>query len=254
MLKPSQQPQNIQLNSDKPKLQITSLKSIWTIDPLHGTEADSAPEMVEMRPIILERDNHTCQFCGFHSHRHLEIHHIDHNHKNFDSSNLITACPLCHQVFHLPTVGTLYGGEMMWMPEVPQEFINIFCINLFFAMNDRKLQEVANTIYSEFKKRVEFVNNRIGRRSANFLPTSDPGVFAEAIISLEGHSDHETIMNNIHNNFRILPNRNRILTQLSAWEEERKVSQMHGDDQYFMHVKNKLDKMYKELKEREPNF
>lgn len=63
----------------------------------------SEAEFQRMRPKILERDNWTCQFCGYYSVRHLyqEVHHKDCNHRNNKESNLVTACHFCHMTHHL---------------------------------------------------------------------------------------------------------------------------------------------------------
>ncbi|MBE0506584.1 MAG: HNH endonuclease [Marinospirillum sp.] len=60
-------------------------------------------EFQRMRPRILERDNWTCQFCGYYSVRHLfqEVHHKDCDHRNNKESNLVTACHFCHMTHHL---------------------------------------------------------------------------------------------------------------------------------------------------------
>lgn len=63
----------------------------------------SESEFQRIRPKILERDNWTCQFCGYYSARHLfqEVHHKDCDHRNNRKSNLITACHFCHMTHHL---------------------------------------------------------------------------------------------------------------------------------------------------------
>lgn len=63
----------------------------------------SEAEFKRMRPKILNRDNWTCQFCGYYSVRHLflEVHHKDCDHRNNKESNLITACHFCHMTHHL---------------------------------------------------------------------------------------------------------------------------------------------------------
>jgi len=50
---------------------------------------------------VMERDNFTCQICGFVGegyidHR-LAVHHIDGSRKNNDRKNLITLCDSCHR-------------------------------------------------------------------------------------------------------------------------------------------------------------
>ena len=110
-------------------MQITAKKDLWTINFLHGTKFDNDERMKNVREKILRRDRHTCQYCGWKSKDFQEIHHKDHNHENFDEDNLVTTCPLCHQVFHLPSISSLKGGKMIWLPELPQSLLNNLCIH-----------------------------------------------------------------------------------------------------------------------------
>jgi hypothetical protein len=56
-----------------------------------------------LRNEIKERDNYTCQCCGFTQEQHLEkynrdieIHHIDYDRENCNKNNLITTCKQCN--------------------------------------------------------------------------------------------------------------------------------------------------------------
>lgn len=235
----------------KTKLEITAKKSLWTINVLHGTKFDPDPRMQKVRDSILNRDKHTCQCCGWKSKDFQEIHHIDHNHDNFNENNLITTCPLCHQVFHLPSISALKGGSIIWLPEISQEMLNNLCANLFIAMENKTLKDVANTIYIELEKRKEFVNNYIGRN----LGGTDPGVLAEVLISVENNSE---IISNINNNLRILPNKNRFKTQIDHWVKERGI--LREDNAFYKDFETrKFKAMFTEFtkiteKERENEF
>ena len=57
----------------------------------------------ELREIIRNRDNYTCQNCGMIEEEHLivydrvlSVHHIDYDKENLHSNNLITLCLKCH--------------------------------------------------------------------------------------------------------------------------------------------------------------
>jgi len=53
-----------------------------------------------LRKLILERDGHSCRYCGKDNHhfkRSLHVHHIDYDPKNSDINNLIALCPRCHR-------------------------------------------------------------------------------------------------------------------------------------------------------------
>jgi hypothetical protein len=52
-----------------------------------------------LRKLIRQRDNYTCQLCGKtqrQNSRKLCVHHIDYNKKNCNPNNLITLCNICH--------------------------------------------------------------------------------------------------------------------------------------------------------------
>jgi len=56
----------------------------------------------ELQEVIRQRDKHTCQLCGMKQHelkgfhKHLSVHHIDYDKRNYSLDNLITLCNSCH--------------------------------------------------------------------------------------------------------------------------------------------------------------
>jgi hypothetical protein len=60
----------------------------------------SSKEWKELRLLVLQRDNFTCQFCGFESVYFQIIHHIDGNVQNNSFINLATVCPMCNLIIH----------------------------------------------------------------------------------------------------------------------------------------------------------
>lgn len=64
------------------------------------------PEFNEqLREMIRERDGHICWMCGigeFNLSRKLDIHHIDYDRNNNNSSNLIALCHSCHAMTSAP--------------------------------------------------------------------------------------------------------------------------------------------------------
>ena len=71
---------------------------------------------VELRKLVLERDNWTCQKCGQSKHENIELilhcHHIDPVSQNpiesADIDNCITYCKECHNLVHQNTPGCAY--------------------------------------------------------------------------------------------------------------------------------------------------
>lgn len=54
----------------------------------------------EIRPWILQRDNYTCQYCGYRNESGMQVNHVDGNPKNNDDKNLEVICNYCHMITH----------------------------------------------------------------------------------------------------------------------------------------------------------
>ena len=78
----------------------------------------------EARLSILERDSHTCRFCGFHAAGSQEVVPLDAAALPPSPDTLATACLLCAAVQQLdrPTAGQ--ETLVIWMPEMAQAVLN----------------------------------------------------------------------------------------------------------------------------------
>jgi intracellular multiplication protein IcmJ len=92
-------------------LNLSIKRSVFRRDDFSADMSDQ--EFLKLRPIVLERDNYTCQFCGFKSYKFQEIHHLDDNHSNNDEGNLVTACILCHSACHIGFSGMQKRGVLI---------------------------------------------------------------------------------------------------------------------------------------------
>jgi len=208
----------------KSPLLLSSVKSAWLTPVNHGTELDNNKKMKEMRPKILKRDNDTCQYCGWQSDRFQEIHHVNHNHKDFSEKNLKTICPLCHQVFHLSTASITDGGEIIWLPEISQEVLNQICFAIFIAekSGNKKWEAPAKRLFNSFNSRADFVNGNLVNGA------SDPAVLAEVLldISKEEYENRENLVGSL----RLLPFSNRFKSQIEYWSATQYKKLPLGDD------------------------
>jgi len=57
-------------------------------------------EWQKLRKKILQRDEYTCQYCGFKSQKYQIVHHIDGNPQNNSDDNLVVICQMCNLVEH----------------------------------------------------------------------------------------------------------------------------------------------------------
>lgn len=74
----------------------------------------------EIKNAVLERDDQTCQCCGFKAGKYQDIHFLDQNRQNVAMSNLATTCIFCHQVFNLDKATEMKSGVLIWLPEISQ--------------------------------------------------------------------------------------------------------------------------------------
>jgi intracellular multiplication protein IcmJ len=93
----------------------------------------AALQLQEMRPKILERDNHSCRFCGFQSQKYQEVHCVNGNPEDIRPDNLVTACIFCHQCFDLEKASSMNSGVLIWMPEIAQAELSHIARSIYVA-------------------------------------------------------------------------------------------------------------------------
>ncbi len=175
--------------------------------------SDKAFEPLAKR--IYERDQYTCQYCGFQAQEYQEIINIDGNYLNNKSSNMITTCCFCTQVLFLQAVGLdeMGGGQIIYLPEISQADLNSFCHVLFVAMgNTTGFQEGAQTIYRSLRFRSQIIENKFG------TGTSNPAFFGQLLIEhLDSHPGES--LERVTQDVRLLPSYTKFKTQLDAWAQ-----------------------------------
>ena len=165
---------------------------------------------------IYERDNYTCQYCGFQARRFQEVVNLDGNYTNNKFSNMITACCFCTQCLFLESVGVdeMGGGQVIYLPEMSQPDLDSFCHVLFCAMgNGTGYQDTAQAIYRSLKFRSQPVENKFGSG------TSNPSALGQLFLEYQG-SKHAAKIKDILTNLRLLPSYTKFKTQLDAWAED----------------------------------
>jgi len=188
---------------------LSAHRSAWAASHNHRTEWDEGKKMIKYRDKILKRDDYTCQACGWRSERYQEIHHRDHNHKNFYESNLETLCPLCHQVFHLPSAASTNGGSIIWLPEISQAHLNLLCIGIFSTQRNTKNQWVGitRTLYGALEARKAWMDENLSR--------ADPGILAQLLLNIppeKYEKRHEWLAH-----LRLLPSASRFEEAAEYW-------------------------------------
>lgn len=178
----------------------------------HYAARKADPAFRAFRDKVLERDNYTCQFCGFQAKEFQDVINLDSNYQNNKLSNLVTACCFCAQCFFLESVGVGEhgGGTLVFLPEVSQAELNSFCHVIFCAItNDTGYKASAQSIYRSLKFRSQIVEEKFGDG------TSSPAVLGQLII--DSDLDHKVISETMLSDIRLLPSRAKFRKQIERW-------------------------------------
>lgn len=159
------------------------------------------PAFAAFKQQVLERDQHTCQFCGFQATKYQEVVNLDNNYRNNQQSNLVTACCFCSQCCFLEAVGKddHGGGILIYMPEISQNDLNGFCHVLFCAIsNATDYVEDAQNIYRNLKSRSQIVEEYLGEGM------SDCSLFGRMLLDSPS-KDQYIIEKEVLTSLRLLP-------------------------------------------------
>jgi len=158
-----------------------------------GSE-DADAEFEKVRKKALERDNHSCRFCGFRAMKWQEVHHANDDHADNRMENLVTACPFCHMCQHIGLAGRNEEAVLVWLPQISQADLHHIVRTAMVA------QRMAEVIKADMRARPDLV--RQYREAADvakaamaafrareaeaerFLGTSDPLEIGNAMLLL----------------------------------------------------------------------
>lgn len=191
------------------QINLTAVPDAWRLFSLR--KADPAFQNFERK--IFERDQYTCQFCGFQAVQFQEVINLDQNYRNNKLPNLVTACCFCSQCFFLEAVGKddYGGGTLIYLPEVSQGDLNGFCHVIFCAMtNATNYRTDAQNIYRSLKLRSQIVEKQVGEGM------SDPALLGRLLIDTPD-KDRVAIGESILKPLRLLPSHSKFSKQIEAW-------------------------------------
>lgn len=128
-------------------------------------------DLKQLKLKIFERDDHTCQCCGFVSEKYQELLQKDMNPQNYQADNLATVCVFCHQVFHLEKVADMRSGVLVWLPEIGQAALHHIMRAVYVArVTQGPMADAARKLHDILMYRREAAKERMG--------TDDPAVLA----------------------------------------------------------------------------
>jgi len=197
----------MQLSSKSPSIRVTASAGAWRL--YSARQAD--PRFKAFQKKVFQRDNHTCQFCGFQAQSFQEVINLDGNYTHNKLANLVTACCFCAQCFFIESVGVggYGGGTLIYLPELSQVELNSLCHVLFCAItNDTGYKSTAQGIYRSFKFRSQPVEEKLGEG------TSDPAILGRLLI--DSNTDSAT-RDKLFQDIRLLPSRAKFRRQIERW-------------------------------------
>jgi intracellular multiplication protein IcmJ len=163
---------------------------------------------------IFDRDDYTCQFCGFRAKTYQEVINLDNNYNNNARSNVVTACCFCAQCFFIESVGLqeFGGGAVIYLPKMTQNDLNALCHVLFFSMvNATEYQNEAQNLYRTLTLRSKMVEKFLSEGM------SDPAVLGKMLIDAYIEGDRQRISEQVLRDLRLLPSRDKFNTQIVEW-------------------------------------
>lgn len=85
---------------------------------------------------VLDRDGHTCRFCGLPAGDWQDVFHLDGDHSHWAAGNLAAACPLCVGVQRVGGPAA-HDFQVIWLPEVTQNLLNAVVRGIHLAFHAR---------------------------------------------------------------------------------------------------------------------
>lgn len=126
----------------------------------------------DMRQKVLERDQHTCRYCGFQSRKYQEVNYIGKQGQSGNADDYACACTFCHQCFHLERVERMQSGAVIWLPEIGQAALHHICRAIYVArISQGPMADAARDALESLLQRKEEAQRRLGTDSPRILAT-----------------------------------------------------------------------------------
>ena len=74
---------------------------------------------------VLQRDKHTCRFCGLPAGNWQDVFHLNDDHHDWTTANLAASCLLCHCVQHIGASTANQDMDVIWLPAIEQTVLNV---------------------------------------------------------------------------------------------------------------------------------
>lgn len=191
---------------------LTASESNWRLFMVR--KADSA--FLSFQNKVFERDQYTCQYCGFQAKQFQEVVNADGNYLNNRLSNLVTACSFCAQCFFLEAIGrsNFGGGALIYLPEMTQGEVNALAHVLFTSIvSGNSYSAQAKNIYRSLRLRSQQVEQEIGEGFSN------PALLGHMLIDARVENVKE-LYQDLAPKLRVLPDLVRFSKEIETWIDD----------------------------------
>ena len=193
------------------QLQIAAVPDNWRLFSIRKNDKNFS----SFRQQIFIRDSYTCCYCGLQSKQHQEVVNLDNNYSNNKSNNLVTACCFCAQCLFLEAIGRENngGGTLIYLPEISQTNLNIFCHVLFWTISSKSGYVTdALEIYDSLCGRAKIVEQHFGEGM------SKAAFFGRMLIDIS-NEDRSKLEKEVIPLLRLLPLSNKFTGILGDWSK-----------------------------------
>jgi intracellular multiplication protein IcmJ len=151
----------------------------------------------EAKTKVFERDDYTCQCCGFRAEKHQQVLHINGDQRDWHEENVLTTCIFCHQCFDLFEVGKMDSGMLIWLPEMTQPQLHHLMRAVYLGrVAQGGMAEAAREIYNSLIQRGDETRKRLGSTDPKAL-----AIIMRDFLTHKQYSEAQTRMEGI----RLLP-------------------------------------------------
>ncbi len=159
----------------------------------------------DLKKKIFERDDYTCQCCGFKAKKYQEIYHINQDIFDHSENNLMTTCIFCHQCFNMEKVSEMRSGVLIWLPEIEQRELHHIARSIYIArISQGPVAEAARKSLDMIMSRREEAKNRIS--------TDDPYILSTVLRDYLAPKTYQKRMDKL-NGVRLFPLDRRIIKE-----------------------------------------
>lgn len=144
------------------------------LDPKFFQPVLSDEDYTRLKEKVFERDQHTCQCCGFQAVKYQQVLHKNFHQNDYRMDNLMTVCNFCYPVFHLEKAAEHRSGTLIWLPEISQATLNHIIRAIYVArISQGPMADAANKAFDLLMERRHVAIDRLG--------TDDPGVVTQIL-------------------------------------------------------------------------